>query len=80
MTNEDALEVYLALESDLIKILIANGECDKADAIRDQMDPVWYRLTEQQRNILRNRPNDPSWKFIRNNGLEENDTNSKKST
>ena len=69
MTNEDALEVYLALESDLIRILTLYGECPKADDIRDQMDPVWHRLTKQQRRLLRNRPANPSWKPIRNNQL-----------
>jgi len=44
----DLLSEYLRLEREL---LLASGDAD-FDVIADQMDPIWYALTDAERNEL----------------------------
>ena len=49
MTN---LEQYRVLDQKLVAA-INKGDEALADSIRDEMDPVWYRLTESEMKLLR---------------------------
>ena len=48
MTSQ--LRIYLELE----RLMLSLDETDavSADAIRDAMDPIWYRLSDQERQVL----------------------------
>lgn len=47
------LRVYLELE----RLMLSLDEADaiSADALRDAMDPLWYGLSEQERQLLNER-------------------------
>jgi uncharacterized NAD(P)/FAD-binding protein YdhS len=49
-----ALKQYLELERKMVQADKQN-HCDKADKLRDQMDPVWNRLSAKEREFLNRR-------------------------
>lgn len=47
-----ALEEYIRL-TDLLLAMIEDGNWAEEDKIRDDMDPIWHRLTDEERGEVR---------------------------
>lgn len=56
------LSIYLILEGAMLRLDALDGANTEADAVRDLMDPVWYRLDEHERGVLdaRNMQGEPT--------------------
>jgi hypothetical protein len=46
------LAIYLILEGAMLRLDAIDGANTEADGVRDLMDPVWYRLTADERAVL----------------------------
>jgi hypothetical protein len=53
MASMSRLEAYLALEREMLRLDAAGDEL--AEALRDAMDPLWYRLGPDDRKFLNQR-------------------------
>jgi len=53
MAEMNRLEAYLSLERAMLQLDAAGDEF--ADALRDAMDPLWYELSDDDREFLNRR-------------------------
>jgi len=50
--ESDNLVLYRKMTAKLVKMIADGlGDSEAADALRDEMDPVWYRLTPEEKKV-----------------------------